>query len=75
MSEPGRSDRGDAGDTDSDEQEAGESEWQRRRRLAAVFGDVLPDTTTDERPTGADPPGRGGEDAWWREQVPPHHGD
>ena len=56
MSEPGRSDRGDAGDTDSDEQDAG-------------------DTTTDERSTGADPPGRGGEDAWWREQVPPHHGD
>ena len=27
----------------------GESEWERKRRLAAVFGDVLPDTTDDER--------------------------
>ena len=26
-----------------------EPDWQRKRRLAAVFGDVLPDTTTDER--------------------------
>ena len=26
-----------------------ESEWQRQQRLAAVFGDVLPDTTSDER--------------------------
>ena len=26
-----------------------ESDWERRRRLAAVFGDSLPDTTSDER--------------------------
>jgi len=26
-----------------------ESPWRRRRRLAAVFGDVLPETTQDER--------------------------
>lgn len=51
----------------------GESAWQRRRRLAAVFGDVLPDTTRDER----DPDPTSGEDAedrWLRSQVPPHHG-
>jgi hypothetical protein len=53
-----------------------ESEWQRRRRLAAVFGDVLPETTSDER----DPelPAEGSDespgDAWLRAQVPPHHG-
>ena len=29
-----------------------ESDWQRRRRLAAVFGDVLPETTSDERDAG-----------------------
>ena len=50
-----------------------ESDWQRRRRLAAVFGDVLPDTTSDER----DEAGGADEDAadiWLRSQVPPHHG-
>ncbi|WP_245155971.1 hypothetical protein [Nocardioides sp. 503] len=50
--------------------EAGESDWKRRRRLEAVFGDALPDTTSDER----DPAGREDNDAWLRAQVPPHHG-
>jgi hypothetical protein len=51
----------------------GESDWQRRRRLAAVFGDVLPETTSDER----EPSELLGEDAgdrWLHAQVPPHHG-
>ena len=26
-----------------------ETEWERRKRLAAVFGDALPDITSDER--------------------------
>ena len=46
-----------------------------KRRLAEVFGDVLPETTTDERDPGSD--GRGDEsarDTWYRDQVPPHHG-
>ena len=53
-----------------------ETDWERRRRLAAVFGDVLPETTRDER----DPesrPREAGEDAaetWLKAQVPPHHG-
>jgi len=53
-----------------------ESDWERRRRLAAVFGDVLPETTRDER----DPderPREASEDAgeaWLKAQVPPHHG-
>ena len=50
-------------------------EAARRRRLAEVFGDVLPETTTDERDPGSD--GRGDEaarDTWYRDQVPPHHG-
>ncbi|KRF12920.1 hypothetical protein [Nocardioides sp. Soil796] len=47
-----------------------ETAWQRRKRLAAIFGDVLPETTGDER--GADSSGK--PDDWYRSQVPPHHG-
>lgn len=48
-----------------------EPDWKRRQRLAEVFGDVLPDTTGDER----DPdPSAGRGDQWLRDQVPPHHG-
>jgi hypothetical protein len=51
---------------------ARESEADRRRRLDEVFGDVLPETTNDER----DDRDAGAEtsDRWLREQVPPHHG-
>ena len=52
-----------------------EPDWQRKRRLAEVFGDVLPDTTADERDSAegsASATERG--DAWLRDQVPPHHG-
>ena len=52
-----------------------EADWQRKRRLAEVFGDVLPDTTADERDPAegsASATERG--DAWLRDQVPPHHG-
>ncbi len=52
-----------------------ESEWQRRQRLAAVFGDVLPDTTSDERDAdGAPEADDDAQDQWLRRQVPPHHG-
>ena len=52
-----------------------ESEWQRQRRLAAVFGDVLPDTTSDERDADAQPEADDdAQDQWLRRQVPPHHG-
>ncbi|WP_084484180.1 MULTISPECIES: hypothetical protein [Nocardia] len=39
-------------------------------RLAKIFGDVLPETTSDER--GADSESLS--DDWFRSQVPPHHG-
>jgi hypothetical protein len=53
----------------------GESEWVRRRRLAAVFGDVLPETTTDERePTAGESRSETPADAWLKDEVPPHHG-
>ena len=54
-----------------------ESEWERRKRLAEVFGDALPETTSDEREPDAAKAGRDGEDpgeAWLKAQVPPHHG-
>jgi hypothetical protein len=59
---------------DRPEQESPQQETpeQRRRRLAAVFGDVLPETTSDEREPG-ETEGRSGDD-WLRAQVPPHHG-
>ncbi len=46
---------------------------ERRRRVAEVFGDVLPETTSDEREpdTGRDSSSR---DDWFRDQVPPPHG-
>ncbi len=44
----------------------------RRRRLAEVFGDVLPDQTSDDTPeTEARPEGN---EEWLKRQVPPHHG-
>jgi hypothetical protein len=56
-------------------QQEPEPDWQRKRRLAEVFGDVLPDTTADERDP-AERPASAAEDGdtWLKEQVPPHHG-
>lgn len=48
-----------------------ETAEERRRRLAAVFGDVLPDTTADERDPGE---ASDATDDWLKSQVPPHHG-
>ena len=47
----------------------------RKRRLAEVFGDTLPETTSDER-DAAESDARSTErgDTWLKEQVPPHHG-
>ncbi len=51
-----------------------ETEWQRKRRLAAVFGDVLPDTTSDEQDPESSKQRDEAQDRWLRSQVPPHHG-
>ena len=71
------SDEGSA-DTGPPEGAAGRqrSEAERSRRRAAVFGDVLPDRTDDERDEpDSDPAGAvEGSDQWLRQQVPPHHG-
>jgi hypothetical protein len=50
------------------------SDWERRKRRAEVFGDALPETTSDERDDAA-PQRDDATDRWLREQVPPHHGD
>ena len=44
----------------------------RRRRLDEVFGDVLPEQTSDD---AAEPDSRtDSSEEWLRRQVPPHHG-
>jgi hypothetical protein len=48
------------------------AEEERRRRRARVFGDVLPDRTSDER-DDSDGSAERGTDDWLRRQVPPHH--
>ncbi|WP_188317031.1 hypothetical protein [Solihabitans fulvus] len=55
-----------------DPERSDSDERARRRRLAEVFGEVLPDTTSDERDQ-PDPAARDVE-AWYRENRPPHHG-
>jgi hypothetical protein len=50
-------------------------EVERKRRLAEVFGDVLPDTTSDEREQQSDAADESARDSWYRDQVPPHHGE
>ena len=49
-------------------------EAARKRRLAAVFGDVLPETSSDECSLAWGEKERGGSEDWLRRQVPPHHG-
>ncbi|HET7690116.1 MAG TPA: hypothetical protein VFK41_07050 [Nocardioidaceae bacterium] len=44
---------------------------KKRRLREKVFGDVLPDTTRDER---GDEPGEESTDEWLKRNVPPHHG-
>jgi hypothetical protein len=53
------------------------SEAQRRRRLAEIFGDVIPDQTSDDLDEGAASDRRTEEkvqEEWLKRQVPPHHG-
>ncbi|MDO9495588.1 MAG: hypothetical protein Q7J48_07785 [Nocardioides sp.] len=62
-------------DTEKDTEKDAQAEWERKRRLAAVFGDVLPDTTSDEREPGSSSDGSSSSDEWLKAQVPPHHGE
>jgi len=51
---------------------------RRRRRLAEIFGDVLPDQTADDAREALESGDRRTEEKvqedWLRSQVPPHHG-
>ena len=57
-----------------------EPETVSDRRRDQVFGEVLPESTADDRASAwgdagaADPDGRDGGDEWLRREVPPHHG-
>ena len=55
-------------------QQRPEADWERRRRLAEVFGEGLPETTSDERDPEVRPESSDRGDTWLKEQVPPHHG-
>jgi hypothetical protein len=45
----------------------------RARRLHHVFGDVLPDSTTDDRPDDRDDEESYARERWLRDNRPPHH--
>ena len=44
----------------------------RKRRLAEVFGDVLPEQTRDDQ--ASEEGDTRTNEQWLKEQVPPHHG-
>jgi len=50
----------------------------RRRRMAEIFGDVIPEQTSDDAADARDGADRRTEDKaqedWLKSQVPPHHG-
>ena len=63
------------GPTDDGPPDDGPTDEERRRRRARVFGDVLPDSTSDDREDAGDRDGRSdASDDWFRREVPPHHG-
>jgi len=43
---------------------------RRRKRIEDVFGEVLPETTSDER---TNEPSGGSADSWYLDNRPPHH--
>jgi hypothetical protein len=52
-----------------------EERAERRRRLAEVFGDGLPEQTQDDLDADEDPEARRRRaEEWLRRQKPPHHG-
>ncbi len=51
-----------------------QADWERRRKLAEIFGDVEPSVTSDERDDVAPEARESAGDRWLRSQVPPHHG-
>ncbi len=62
------------GPKDPSERQAALDRARRRARLAEVFGDVLPESTADDRDDDDVRRDGSADDAWLRAQVPPHHG-
>ncbi len=59
----------------ADTRDPNEPEWKRKRRLAAIFGDVEPSVTSDEKDDARPEAAReSASEKWLKEQVPPHHG-
>jgi hypothetical protein len=58
--------------------ERARQEAQRRRRISEVFGEVIPEQTTDDAAESGDGADRRTEEKaqedWLKSQVPPHHG-
>lgn len=57
--------------SEKERQRALREEAARKRRLAEVFGDVVPEQTKDDVSPDERPEDR---DDWIKRQVPPHHG-
>jgi hypothetical protein len=52
-------------------------EARRRRRIQEIFGEVIPEQTSDDADEGEAADRRTEEraqEAWLKSQVPPHHG-
>jgi hypothetical protein len=60
--------------SDASQPDPAPDEQSRRRLRDKVFGDVLPETTGDERDQPSGDAERSGNDEWLRSNVPPHHG-
>ena len=60
------------------QREQARAEAERRRRLAEIFGDVLPEQTGDDTGEPGDAADRRTsekvQEDWLKSQVPPHHG-
>jgi alpha-ketoglutarate-dependent taurine dioxygenase len=62
---------------EADAQEQARKDAARRRRLAEIFGEVIPDQTSDDTDSGEGADRRSEEQVqedWLKRQVPPHHG-
>lgn len=46
---------------------------ERRRRLAKIFGDVLPEQTSDDASEPSED-AEASKEEWLKRQKPPHHG-
>ena len=61
------------GRPDRDEETASADDRRRARRRAEIFGDVLPESTRDDRDPQGPAEGEASEE-WLKRNVPPHHG-